>query len=71
MIAKHFPHHSAELYALFNIFKMVLMSLIMMMGGYMTFNIVNFRIFFLICGIANVSGQLLLLLYFDFEGKET
>jgi hypothetical protein len=37
------------------------------MGGYMTFNLENFRIFFAFCGITNFLGQLLLLKTFPFD----
>ena len=46
---------------------MVFMSLILIIGGNMTFDIVNFRIFFAFCGITNFFGQLLLLKTFPFE----
>ena len=66
-VVKYFPDLSAQFYALFNIVKMIFMSLILLFGGLMHLSQVSFRWFFLCVGLANVLGQALLLLTFRFE----
>ena len=66
MIAKNFSDKSSQVFALFNIVKMPVMSLIML-----SFTLLNnqsdFRIFFILVLIQCVLGQLLLLFFFPFR----
>ena len=55
-VVKYFPEFSAEFYGLFNIVKMIFMSLILLVGGMMPLSQDSFRWFFLVIGLANVLG---------------
>ena len=66
-VVKYFHRVSAQLYALFNVIKMLFMSLILLLGGMMPLTQGAFRWFFLGIGIANVMGQAIMLATFRFE----
>ena len=55
-VVRYFPKLSAQFYALLNIVKMIMMSLILLGGGMMNLSQASFRWFFLVVGLANVLG---------------
>ena len=55
-VVKYFPTLSAQFYALLNIVKMIMMSLILLGGGMIHLSQASFRWFFLVVGLANVLG---------------